>query len=171
LRRSKIKKELPMEGFLIKVKGLSRFLNLIAGISLTFLMFLTVADIILRLFRRPIVGTFELVALSGAVVIGFSIPLTSWMKGHVNTDFVILTFSQKTRNIFNIATRCLGIWLFLMIGWNLIKYAMDLYKSGEVSPTLQVPFYPVAYGIGICCFIECLVLVCDILKILGGKNE
>lgn len=160
-----------MEGFLIKVKGLSRFLNLIAGISLTFLMFLTVADIILRLFRRPIVGTFELVALSGAVVIGFSIPLTSWMKGHVNTDFVILTFSQKTRNIFNIATRCLGIWLFLMIGWNLIKYAMDLYKSGEVSPTLQVPFYPVAYGIGICCFIECLVLVCDILKILGGKNE
>jgi len=160
-----------MEGFLVKVKGLSRLLNLIAGISLTFLMFLTVADIILRLCRRPIVGTYELVAFSGAVVIGFSVPLTSWMKGHVNTDFVILGLSKKTRNVFNIATRVLGIWLFLMIGWNLIKYAMDLYRSGEVSPTLQVPFYPVAYGIGICCFIECLVLSCDILKILGGKDE
>jgi len=31
-----------MKGFLDKVRGLSRFLNVIAGISLTFLMLLTV---------------------------------------------------------------------------------------------------------------------------------
>jgi TRAP-type C4-dicarboxylate transport system permease small subunit len=160
-----------MEGFLSKVNGLSRLLNLIAGISLSFLMLLTIADVILRYFRRPIVGTYELVAFSGAVVIGFSVPLTSWVRGHVYVDFLILRFSQKTRNIFNILTRCLVIWLFLMIGWNLIKYGMDLYKSGEVSVTLQMPFYPVAYGLGICCFIQCLVLLCDILKILGGKYE
>lgn len=160
-----------MEGFLIRIKGLGRFLNLIAGITLTFMMFLTVADIILRFLRRPIVGTYELVAFSGAVVIGFSVPLTSWMKGHVYVDFLILRFSQKTRNLINILTRCLVIGLFLMIGWNLIKYGMDLYKSGEVSPTLQMPFYPIAYGVAICCFIQCLVLFCDILKILGGKYE
>jgi TRAP-type C4-dicarboxylate transport system permease small subunit len=160
-----------MEGFLSKVKGLSQILNIIAGISLSLLMSLTIADVILRFFRKPIVGTYELVAFSGAVVIGFSIPFTSWMRGHVYVDFLILRFSKKTRNIFNILTRCLVIWLFLMIGWNLIKYGMDLYKSGEVSLTLHVPFYPVAYGIGICCFIQCLVMLCDILKILGGKYE
>lgn len=160
-----------MEGFLGRIKGLSRFLNLIAGIALTFMMLLTVADIILRFLRRPIVGTYELVAFSGAVVIGFSVPLTSWMRGHVNVDFLILRFSQKTRNLIHILTRCLVIGLFLMIGWNLIKYGMDLYKSGEVSPTLQMPFYPIAYGVGICCFIQCLVFFCDILKILGGKYE
>jgi TRAP-type C4-dicarboxylate transport system permease small subunit len=160
-----------MEGFLSKVKGISRFLNLIAGISLSFLMFLTIADVILRLFRRPIVGTYELVAFSGAVVIGFSVPFTSWVRGHVYVDFLILRFSQKIRNVFNIITRCLVICLFLMIGWNLIKYGMDLRKSGEVSLTLQMPFYPVAYGIGICCFFQCLVLLCDILKIRGGKYE
>jgi TRAP-type C4-dicarboxylate transport system permease small subunit len=160
-----------MEGFLSKVKRLSQILNVIAGISLTFLMSLTVADVILRYFRRPIVGTYELVAFTGAVVIGFSIPFTSWMRGHVYVDFLILRFSQKIRNIFNILTRCLVIWLFLMVGWNLIKYGMDLQKSGEVSLTLQLPFYPVAYGVGICCFIQCLVLLCDILKILGGKYE
>jgi TRAP-type C4-dicarboxylate transport system permease small subunit len=160
-----------MEGFLRGVKEISRFLNLIAGISLSSLMFLTIADVILRFFRKPIVGTYELVALSGAVVIGFSVPFTSWIKGHVYVDFLILRFSQKTRNILHILTRCLVIWLFLMIGWNLIKYGMDLHKSGEVSLTLQVPFYPVAYGLAICCFIQCLVILCDILKILGGKYE
>ena len=160
-----------MEGFLNKIRYISRILNTIAGISLTFLMLLTTADVILRSFRRPIVGTYELVAFSGAVVIGFSIPLTSWVRGHVYVDFLILRFSQKIRNVFNVVTRCLVIMLFLLIGWNLMKYGIDLQKSGEVSVTLQVPFYPVAYGIGICCFFQCLVFLCDILKIRGGEYE
>jgi TRAP-type C4-dicarboxylate transport system permease small subunit len=160
-----------MKGFLSKINGLSRFLNIIAGISLTFLMLLTIMDVILRSLKRPIVGTYELVAFSGAIVIGFAVPLTSWVRGHIYVDFFILRFSQKGRNIFNVATRCVVIVLFFLIGWNLIKYGMDLQKSGEVSLTLQMPFYPVAYGVGICCFVQCLVLICDIIKIFGGEYD
>jgi TRAP-type C4-dicarboxylate transport system permease small subunit len=160
-----------MEWLSDKVWKLSRLINFIGGVSLAFIMFLTVADIILRSFRRPIIGTYEMVAFSGAVVIGFSVPLTSWMRGHVYTDFLVLRFSQKIRNVLNIVTRCLSIVLFVLIGWNLILYGMDLKKSGEVSLTLTFPFYPIAYGVGICCFIQCLVLLCDIFKIFGGKYE
>ena len=160
-----------MKAFLDTVKGTSRILNVIAGGSLTFLMFLTISDVILRFFRRPIVGTYELVAFSGAIVIGFSLPLTSWIRGHIFVDFFVLKFPRKVRNIFNAGTRCLVIFLFLLIGWNLFKYGIDLRRSGEVSPTLQFPFYPVAFGIGICCFIQCLVMVCDIVKIFRGEYE
>ncbi len=165
------KGDLIVARFLNKIRQLSRFLNIIAGISLTFLMLLTITDVILRTLRRPIVGTYELVALSGAVVIGFSIPLTSWLRAHIYVDFLILKFSKKVKDLFNIGTRCLVIALFILIGWNLMKYGMDLQKSGEVSLTLQMPFYPVAYGVGICCFIQCVVLICDIIKILGGEYE
>jgi TRAP-type C4-dicarboxylate transport system permease small subunit len=164
-------KELFMGQFLDKVLKLTRLINFIGGSTLAFIMFLTVADIILRSFRRPIIGTFEIVAFSGAIVIGFSVPYTTWMRGHVYTDFLVVKFSKKMRNLINIATRCLGIGLFFTIGWNLIRFGMDLHKSGEVSPTLTMPFYPVAYAIGICCFVQCLVLLCDILKIFGGKYE
>jgi TRAP-type C4-dicarboxylate transport system permease small subunit len=160
-----------MEGFLDKIKGISQFLNIIAGISLTFLMLVTVLDVILRFFRTPVVGTYELVMFAGAVVIGFALPLTSWMRGHIFVDFFILRFSRTVRNIFNLTTRCLVVVLFFLIGWNLIKFGIDLQKSGEVSLTLQMPFYPVAYGLGVCCFVQCLVMMCDILKILGGKYE
>jgi TRAP-type C4-dicarboxylate transport system permease small subunit len=160
-----------MGGFSSKIKGLSRFLNIIAGISLTFLMLLTVLDVILRSFRRPVVGAYELVAFSGAIVIGFAVPLTSWVRGHIYVDFFILRFSKMVRNIFNTATRSLVIVLFFLIGWNLIKYGIDLQKSGEVSLTLQMPFYPVAYAVGVCCFVQCLVLICDIVKIFGGEYE
>jgi TRAP-type C4-dicarboxylate transport system permease small subunit len=163
--------EYPMKGFLNFISGISRFLNVIAGMSITFLMILTISDVILRFFKRPIVGTYELVGFSGAVVIGFSMPLTSWVRQHIFVDFLILKFSKKTRNIFNIGTRCLVIALFLLVGWNMLKYATDLRRSGEVSLTLQMPFYPIAYGVGICFFVLCLVFVGDIIKIVKGEYE
>jgi TRAP-type C4-dicarboxylate transport system permease small subunit len=160
-----------MERLLQIVSRINKPLTIIAGSALAFVILITVADVILRSFGSPIIGTYELVCFSGAVVIGFSIPLTSWAKGHIQMDFLIMKFPQRTRKIFNIFTKCLGIGLFLLIGWNIIILGNDLRVTREVSVVLRVPFYPVAYGIGIASFLQCLVLLCDIVKILGGKNE
>jgi TRAP-type C4-dicarboxylate transport system permease small subunit len=160
-----------MGGFLGIVERLSKWMAFVSGVALTFIMLLTVADVVLRFFDHPIVGTFEIVGLGGAVVIGFGIPVTSWVRGHIFVDFFILRFSKGTLNTINLVTRLVSIVIFLLIGWNLFIYAFELYKSGEVSLTRQIPFYPVAYGLGVCCFIQCLVLVCDMVKIFGGTYE
>jgi len=153
------------------VSRISRWMNAIAAVALAFMILLTVADVILRYFRRPIIGTYEMVGLSGAVIIGFSLPFTSMMKGHVNVDFLTLKLPPKGRKIFSSLTKCLGIILFLIIGWNLVILGMDFHKVGEVTPTRHLPIYPVLYGVGVCCFFESFVLLCDIVKILGGKDE
>jgi TRAP-type C4-dicarboxylate transport system permease small subunit len=160
-----------MGGFQSVVLRLSNWMHVVAGIALTFIMLLTVSDVVLRLFGHPIVGTFELVGLGGAVVIGFGIPVTSWNRGHIFVDFMINWFSPKVRDGFNVVTRLVSIALFILVGWNLFVLGNDLLKSGEVTLTRQLPFYPVAYGLGICCFIQCLVLICDLAKISGGKYE
>ena len=160
-----------MERLLNGIGRLSGFINVIAGIAITFIMFLTVLDVLLRSFRRPIMGTYELVAFSGAVVVGFAIPLTSWMRGHIYVDFFTGKLPRTARSVFNLITRGMGIALFLLIGWNLIKVGMDLQQSGEVSLTLQLPFYPVAYGVAVACFVQCLVLLADVVKIFRGSYE
>ena len=160
-----------MRGFVRTVAAISGYLNVIAGISLTLLMSLTILDVVLRGFGKPIVGTYELVALLGAVAIGFAMPKTALVRGHIYVDFFIATFSRTVRNIFNITTRLLVFLLLFFTGWNLFTYAWDLRSSGEVSLTLQLPFYPVAYGVGICCFVQCLVMVCDLIKIHGGTFD
>jgi TRAP-type C4-dicarboxylate transport system permease small subunit len=160
-----------VERLLNSVGRLSRLINVIAGIAITFMMLLTVLDVILRSFRRPIVGTYELVAFSGAVVVGFAIPLTSWLRGHIYVDFFTSKLPKTARSVFNLITRAMGIALFLLIGWNLIKVGMDLQQTGEVSLTLQLPFYPVAYGVAVSCFVQCLVLLADIVKIFRGDYE
>ena len=151
---------------------LSKLMSVIAGAALTFIMLLTVCDVFLRyFFDRPIIGTFEIVGLGGAVAIGFALPITSWMRGHIFVDFFVVKFNKVVQGIINTITRLVSIGLFYIICHNLIKYGYDLYKSGEVSLTRQIPFYPVAYGMAVCCFILCLVLICDIIKIFGGQYE
>ena len=70
-----------------------------------------------------------------------------------------------------IADRLFLALALLIAGIYLIANGLSMRASGEVSPTLQLPFYPVAMGLGVCCFIECLVLFADILKIAGGTYE
>ena len=152
-------------------KRVSQSAQVIAGASLVFLLFLTVADVVLRFFHKPILGAYELVAFSGAVAIGFSLPFTSWTRGHIYVDFLVSGLSKKSRAVLNISTRCLGLALFLIIGWNLLNFGISLRISGEVSPTLQLPFYPVVYGVGFCCFLQSLILSFDIMKILRGEYE
>jgi TRAP-type C4-dicarboxylate transport system permease small subunit len=160
-----------MTGFLRIVFQISKWTNVLGGVLLTLLMLLTVADVFLRSLGKPILGAFELVAFLGALVLGFSMPLTSWVRGHIYVDFLVLKLPPPARKVFHIFTRFLGMGLFFMIGWNLIQMGTDLHRSGEVSLTLQMPFYPVVYGVGICCFIQCLVLSGDVVKIFEGEYE
>ena len=44
------------------LRFVSKLLNIIAGIAVTVMMLLTVADVLLRAGGHPIIGTYEIVA-------------------------------------------------------------------------------------------------------------
>lgn len=149
----------------------TKFLNVIGGAALTFMVLLTTADVIMRAAGRPIIGTYEVVGMCLGFVVGFCIPKVSYDRGHVYMEIVLDRLPPERRNILNTFTRMLGIGLFLLIGYNLFSVANELRASGEVSPTIQLPYYPIAYGVGVCCFLECLVLVHAIVRIWRGEYE
>ncbi len=159
-------------GWLLKVVfNLSKGLNKIAEIALACMILLTMSDVVLRTVRAPIVGTYEMVGLLGAIIISFAIPFTSWMKGHVRVDFAILKLSPRAKAIVDIITRCVGTALFFAIGWHLLILGAEALKAGEVTPTRHIPFYLVIYAVGAASFFQSLVLFCDILKISRGEHE
>jgi TRAP-type C4-dicarboxylate transport system permease small subunit len=160
-----------MGGLLWLTEKVSKTFNWVALIALTFIMLLTVSDVVLRYFGRPIVGTFEIVGFCGAVIIGFALPLTSWYRGHIFVDFLTSKMSKSSKKVMDIATRILSIVLFFIVGWNLFIYSQKLYRSGEVSLTIQIPFYPFSYGLGVACFLQGLVLITDIVKISRGTYD
>ncbi|MBI5586406.1 MAG: TRAP transporter small permease [Deltaproteobacteria bacterium] len=151
--------ENPLNRFLAQA---GRWLNIIGGTALTAMMVLTVADVILRAFGHPILGTYEMVSLLLALVAGFTIPRMSLDRVHVNMDFILPKLPSRVRTGLEITTRLLLLVLFVVIGINLFMIAREFQVSGEVSSTLRIPFYPIAYGLGVCCLLESLVFLAEI---------
>lgn len=160
-----------MAGRFNALRFISGVLNFIACIALTFMMFLTVADVLLRAGGHPIIGTYEVVALLLALVIGFGIPQASLDRGHVYMDFMLEKLSKRSRMLMNTFTRVMCLVLFAFIGGNLFNVAARFHASGEVSPTVQIPIYPIAYGVAVCCLLECCVFIFDIVRIWRGQYE
>ena len=143
----------------------------IAAISLTFMILLTSLDVLLRIFGKPIPGAVEIIAICGGVVIGFTVPFSFWMKNHISVDVLLNRLPNAVRNLVNVVTRCIGIGLCLLISWNSVKIGTGFLKGAEVSGTLELPLYPVAYALGVCFLVLSLVLFCDILKIFERSHE
>jgi len=158
-----------MEKFLAAVYKLDIAFQVVAGIGLAFMMFMTMLDITLRAIGRPIVGAIELISFSGAVVIGFAVPYSSWMRAHVIVDFLIERLSPGGKTMMEFSTRLVGLVLFLFIGVNFILYGLTLIKTGEVSAGLRIPYYPITFGLALSCFLESLTLLAGLLKATRGS--
>lgn len=152
--------------------SLSRYMDLVAGIALMFIMLLTSLDVVLRYLGKPILGSYDMVLLGGSFAIGFAVPRTSWDKTHVTVDILIDKLPSR-KEILNLSTRLISLFFFIILGWNLIKMGVSFFKTGESTLTLALPLYPVALALGLCCIVQCLVLLADMVKIVlaGGNHE
>lgn len=149
---------------------LSRGMNSLAGIILFLMMMLTVVDVVLRALGKPLVGTYEMVAMAGALVTGFAIAQTAWDKGHIYVDFFFEKRSPFVKKVFYIGTRCFGIFLCALIARNLFLKGNHFLKTGEVSLTLHLPHFPPAYCLSFCFLVMCFVFVADIVKLFVKKG-
>ncbi len=156
-----------MKRFLMIVYKLDVTFQAVAGVGLAFMMAVTVADITMRTLGKPIVGAIELISFSGAVVIGFAVPYSSWMRVHVIVDFLIERLSPRGKRIMEFVTKLVGLILFLFIGVNFILYGLTLMKTGEVSAGLRIPYYPITFGLALSCFLESLTLFAGLLRAAG----
>ena len=128
----------------------------ISGFALVCLMLLTVSDVILRAFGKPIAGVYDLTLLLAGVVIGFAVPFATWRKAHVRMVFLIDRLSSTWKKILSTLTYVLGIFLFFIVGRGLLLNGARLYSAGEVSMTVHLPFYPVVFGMGASCLVNCI---------------
>jgi TRAP-type C4-dicarboxylate transport system permease small subunit len=141
------------------IKVLSRIMYWIAVVAIVSIVVLTVCDVVLRRFRMPIAFTYELVMVLGAIAISFSVPQTTLDKGHVLMDFMTEKASERWQKILHFLTRCLGAGMFATFSWRMFVLGSSLRRAGEVTPILQIPIYPVAFGIGVCFVVESLALL------------
>lgn len=145
---------------------ISTWLEVIAGIAIVAVMILTGCDIVGRAFGRPIPGTYEIVSFAGGLVIGLALPVTSRVRGHVMVDLITARISSRAAGVLHGITRLMGIALFLLLSYAIVRMGMQLKEAGEVTPVLSLPFHLVAYLLAGACFVESLILAGDLVR--GG---
>jgi TRAP-type C4-dicarboxylate transport system permease small subunit len=151
-----------MQGFNSFVRRFSKAVNGFGGIILILMMMLTVVDVVLRYLGKGFTGAFELMSFGGALVVGFAFAQSTLDNAHVTVDIVTQSLGQRSNRILFVITRLMGIAFFLLLAWSCVLKGNELYTGGEVSLTLRVPFYPVAYALALCSIAECLVLLLGI---------
>jgi len=160
-----------MNTVLFLSKHLSKYMDIIGGTVLALMMFLTVVDVVMRYLGVPFMGTYELVSMAGAVVIGFGFPQTTMDNGNVNVDFLIEIAPSPVKIFFLVCTKILGIALFAAMGYGLIVKAIELQSVNEASLTLRMPLAPLAYALGACSFVESLALFSVLIQGLYPRRQ
>ena len=150
---------------------LARRLGLVAAFAIFSMTAITCADVILRLFRMPIPGTYEIVSFMGAVAVSFAVAHTSVEKGHVAVSLVVQLLPERAQAVIESILAVLGIILFALLAWQSVLYGLDCQSSGEVSLTLQLPFYPIIYGVAFAAVVVCLVLLVDFLNAITSARR
>jgi TRAP-type C4-dicarboxylate transport system permease small subunit len=161
-----------MGSSLFRVVGkLDKAFHYMSCAALFIMAIVTLTDITMRATGHPIVGSLEIITFLGAFVIGFAIPYTTLMKGHVYVDVLVDKLPSKWRDRFMILTRCMGIFLFIFIGVNFVVYGFDNIRSGEVTPSFRIPVYPIAFGLAISFFLQALTLLAVLIEIVRGGQD
>ena len=146
------------------LEGAGRAFNILACIAVIAMMLLSTADVVMRLFGKPIPGTYELVGFLGAIVVSFALVFTSMEKGHIAVEILEEKLPQRAQLSIEAVCNLIGALLFGVIAYQAVLYALDMKQSGEVSLTLQMPPYPFIFGIAAGCALLCLLLVADFIK-------
>jgi TRAP-type C4-dicarboxylate transport system permease small subunit len=144
--------------------GLGKFMDILGGMLITFIMLLTACDVILRYLGKPILGTYEIVSMGGALAMGLSAFFTYWKKSHIKVDTFVDKYPKNIRHILYIITRLAILLIVGLIGLSLIIMGFDLLETHEVTATLKVLYYPVVWALGVSFVAICLAVVYDMVS-------
>src|SRR6056297_571502 len=104
-------------------------LNYLAALAVMAMMLLTTLDVILRFFRCPIPGTYEVVGFLGAIVIAFSLGATSLSRGHIAVDFLIKKLPLPAANFIERLNLIICLGLFILITRYMLGYGEDMRRE------------------------------------------
>ena len=150
---------------------LNKILMSIAGCLLAVMVILTCANIFFRIVWLPIRGTFELMGYLGAVVTAFALGFTQMKRGHIAVDILILGFPPKVKRALDALNSIICLFFFSIVSWQIAKYATNLWRTGEVTETLRIIYYPFTYAVALGCAVLALVFLIGFLKSVFGKED
>jgi TRAP-type C4-dicarboxylate transport system permease small subunit len=137
----------------------------VAGIII--MVVVTCADVLgAKLFMAPVPGSTEIISLIQVAAIVFAVAATQRHKGHISVEMFVATLRPRARSLAKAFTSGLGALVFALLIYESVRLGNEYLEAGEVTATVQIPFYPFAYAFSVALFPVAVMLVVDCLTAL-----
>lgn len=137
----------------------------VAGVII--MVLITCVDVIgAKLFLLPVPGAVEIISLVQVTTIVFAVAATYRHSGHISVEMFVTSMRPRIRALFKAFTAFLGLVLFTLLIVEGIQLGNEYHTAGEVTATVQIPFYPFAYIFALALFPIAIMLFVDFIAAL-----
>lgn len=153
-------------------RSLNLFLARLACACLLAMVFLTVANAVLRAYRMPFAGTMEVVGWLAALTTALGLGYTQVSRGYVEINSLVKRLPAPLQKGIRCATLLTCAVFCGLVSFKLGAYAQTVSRNGNLSETLQLPFYPLIFLLALGFASLALALLADSLKeCLEGREH
>ena len=150
---------------------LNKAFMIIGGAALIALMILATCNVILRIFKIPFSGAYEIVSFLGAIVTAFALGYTQRNKDHIVVDILSEKFPLGVKRIVNAFSYFAITLFFAVVSWQTFVWGMKIRESGELSETLKIIYHPFVFGVSLGFAILAVACGLDLFKTAFRKDE
>lgn len=162
-----------LSNWLARYDKFGGWLGVVANSIMVGAMLLTVVNVLLRIvFRTPFGGASEVVGWCTGVLTALALVYSQKRRAHIAIDVLSAHFNRRVRAIIQGLCLIAGTIMFGMGAWQIFVRALSMQRSGLLSNTLQISFYPLLWitGIGIVFFAVRLFLEALVDLAEGGRR-
>ncbi len=141
------------------------------GVALLALTLLATMNVALRIFRVPVEGTYEVVSFLGAIVTAGALGYTQKRKDHIVVDILSEKFPAKVRRVLDRVNYILILVFFSIVSWQTFVYGKMLMRTGELSETLKIAYYPFVFLVSLGFAVLALTGFLDLVETLRTRGE
>lgn len=145
---------------------INKYLAVIAGFMLAFVMLISIFDLGMRFFfNRAITGIGDIITALLPIFVFLPMAYTEIKDEHIRVEVVTALFNRRKQIIINIFAMICGIvflGVLVMYGWG---YAWESWQNSEYFPgLLRVPAYPAKFAIVLGYFLLIIQFVTNIIR-------
>lgn len=141
------------------LNGAAEVCAIIAVVALTFMMLITTLDVICRMLGVTLLGAFELVEFSMAIIVPLAIAYCEKLRQHICVNLIVKHFPKPSQPWFDLITSIITFILYFIIAYESYLNTVMFIDNNMTSPVLRWPSWlftlPCIFGF----FLTALLLI------------
>jgi len=146
------------------IRAVSQVCDRVAQLAVVAMMLIAVGNIVLRVIWRPVYGTYDMITVVGSIAVAFALAYCAVRGGHIAVEIIVQRLPLMAQAVIGSITGILSLGIFAIITWQLWLYGTDMWRVGNVTMSIYIPFYPFIYGVSFGCGVLLLVILVDLIK-------